>query len=170
MATGHHRVYATIDGQFTADNFWQAVKEGRSFATTGPILTFTADGQGMGATISSTSTNTQPIQLLTTVRSIESLESLQIIHNGLVAALLKLINKKPAPVLKEELNHELMPKRSGWIAARSFYRAPDGLLRQAHTSPIYLSIDRKPIASKEDAQYMIRWIDVLEDIALNHPD
>ncbi|MCZ6674816.1 MAG: CehA/McbA family metallohydrolase [Verrucomicrobia bacterium] len=170
VATGHHRVYASIDGRFTAAKFWEAVKAGRSFATTGPMLTLSADGQIMGTTISRTSKDPQPIHLLTTVRSIESLESLQIVHNGRVVASLNLIKKDPAPVLEEELRHALLTNRSGWIAARVFYRAQDGLLRQAHTSPIYVSIDEKPIANIEDAQYMLRWIEVLEAIAREHPD
>jgi hypothetical protein len=97
-------------------------------------------------------------------------ESLQIVHNGLVVASLNLLGKKPAPVLIEELNSELLPHRSGWIIARAFFRAPDGLLRQAHTSPIYISVDQKPIAFAEDAEYMLRWIDVLDKIARENPD
>ena len=73
-------------------------------------------------------------------------------------------------VLEEQLRHELRLERSGWIAARAFFRAPDGLLRQAHTSPIYVSIDEKPTAYANDARYMLEWIDVLENIARSNPD
>lgn len=50
VPAGHHRVYATIDGPFTADKMWAAIKAGRSFATTGPMVTLTANGEGIGAT------------------------------------------------------------------------------------------------------------------------
>ena len=62
------------------------------------------------------------------------------------------------------------PTRSGWIASRAFYRAPDGLLRQAHTSPVYLLIDDKPTAFAKDATYMLRWIEILATFARDQPD
>ncbi|MDA0349146.1 MAG: CehA/McbA family metallohydrolase [Verrucomicrobia bacterium] len=170
VAAGQHRVYAKIDGRMTAAKFWEALKSGRSFATSGPMLSLTADGQGLGTTVTRSSANTRSIKLLATVRSIESLESLQIVHNGLVVASLDLLGKNAAPVLIEELNSELLPQRSGWVIARAFFRAPDGLLRQAHTSPIYISVDQKPIAFVEDAEYMLRWIEVLDSITRKNPD
>lgn len=170
VPTGYHRVYAKINGAFTANKLWEAIKEGRSFATTGPMLTIDAGGQTMGATISRSWTENKQIKIVTTVRSIEALESLQIIHNGRVVASLNLLKDKPSPVLQRELMHELLPQRSGWVAARAIFRAPDGLLRQAHTSPIYVSVENKPIAFVEDAEYMLRWIEVLTDIAQSQPD
>ena len=170
VATGQHRVYAKIDGEFTANNFWAAAKAGRSFATSGPMLDLTADGQSIGATISRTGKDTQPIKMRTSVRSIEFLEALQIIHNGQVLASLNLSGKEPGEILSEELISELVPERSGWIVARALYRAPDGLLRQAHTSPIYIEIDEQPIAFAEDARYMLRWITEIERIAQSNSD
>ena len=60
---------------------------------------------------------------------------------------------------------EFAPTRSGWIAARAIFAAPDGRLRQAHTSPVYIRVDGKPTASRKDAEYMIRWIDHLAEVA-----
>jgi hypothetical protein len=56
-------------------------------------------------------------------------------------------------------------KRSGWVAARALFRVSDGRLRQAHTSPIYVTVDGKPTASKADAEFMMRWIDRLVEVA-----
>ncbi len=170
VPAGYNRVYARIEGSLTAEKMWASIKAGRSFATSGPMLTLDADGQGPGAMISRTSSDTYPIQLTATLRSIETLESLQLVHNGLVVASLSLLDQKPAPILRQTLTYELYPKRSGWIAARAFYRAPDGLLRQAHTSPVYLSVDEKPTAFAADANYMLGWIKILTDIANSQPD
>jgi hypothetical protein len=71
----------------------------------------------------------------------------------------------PSPVLKETLVLSNKPKRSGWIAARAIFRSPDGRLRQAHTSPIYITVDDKPTASKTDAEVMMRWIDQLLEVS-----
>lgn len=165
VPTGFHRVYAKIDGPLTAEKMWQSIKAGRSFATTGPILTMTADGREIGDTIKRQSVDDQPVRLVTRVRSIEQLEALQIVHNGRILASRDLNDINPDQVLDETLQQELNPKRSGWIAARCLFRGPDGLLRQAHTSPIYFLVDEKAIAFQKDAEYMIQWIDVLEKIA-----
>jgi hypothetical protein len=73
-------------------------------------------------------------------------------------------------VVKAELELSVTPDRSGWIVSRALFRAPDGLLRQAHTSPIYLSVDDKPVASVDDARYMLRWLEQLASIAKQQPD
>ena len=44
------------------------------------------------------------------------------------------------------------------------------MLRQAHTSPVYVSIDEKPVASKNDAMYMLQWIDQMAAIAKTQAD
>ena len=83
VATGHHRVYAKVEEPLTAEKYWRAVKAGHSFATTGPMLSMTADGRDIGATISRKSTDPRPIKVAATVQSIEKLESLQIVTTAL---------------------------------------------------------------------------------------
>lgn len=165
MPTGYHRVYVRIDGAFTADRMWTAIKAGRSFATTGPILSLSANGENIGATLPLKSAAAELVKVHTRVRSINPLESLEIIHNGHVVASRRLPEEMNDSFLDAELKFGMIPERSGWLAARALYRAPDGLLRQAHTSPIYLSVDDKPAAFADDARYMLKWIDQLAQIA-----
>ena len=170
VATGQHRVYAKIEGPMSTDKYWEALKAGRSFATSGPMLELTAEGATLGDTLEVDSANPPTIAVSSTVRAIEPLEALQIIHNGVVVSSVDLRRKQGDSKLTETLTHELVSKRSGWITARALFRASDGLLRQAHTSPIYLSVDGKPTASARDAKYMLRWIDILETLARENPD
>ena len=44
------------------------------------------------------------------------------------------------------------------------------MLRQAHTSPIYISVDDKPTASVDYARYMLSWLDRLDKIAESQSD
>lgn len=169
LPTGYNRVYAHVEGKMTADKLWAAIDKGRTFATTGPMLTLTANDKSIGGTVLITSDQTQVVSIRTTVRSTEQLESLQIIHDGHVVTSQELLNATPDPIMESELTFTLKPQRSGWIASRALFRAPDGLLRQAHTSPIYVSIDGKPAASSNAAQYLLRWVDKLATIANSHP-
>lgn len=170
MPTGHHRVYAHIEGPISAEKMWESIKAGRTFATTGPMVTLSANSNGIGSSISIDSGSPQPVKVHTTLQSIEAIESLEIIHDGRVVASRKLLNVPPRPLMEAEMEYEFTPNRSGWIASRVLYRAPDGLLRQAHTSPIYISVDDKPTASAADARYMLRWIDRLVEIAKTQPN
>lgn len=167
LPAGYNRTYARIDGEITAKKMWASIKAGRTFATSGPMLSLTANGQPIGSTVSVKSSDTKTIKVAAHVESMEKLEALQLVHNGTVVSSSNLLNT-PGPgvdPLKFELKFDLKPKQSGWIAARAIYRAPDGLLRQAHTSPIYISVDEKPVAFADDARYMLRWIDQLTAIA-----
>lgn len=170
LAAGHHRVYAMVDGDLTADKMWDAIGQGRTFATTGPMMTLTANGQPIGSTLTVASGTGASVAIQTRVRAIEQLESLEIIHDGQVVATQDLRSKPLDDFIESVLEFKVVPERSGWIASRVLYRAPDGLLRQAHTSPIYVSVDGKPTASATDARYMIRWIDRLTQIASSQPD
>lgn len=170
VAAGHHRVYARIEGAFTAEKFWEALRAGRSFATSGPMLDLAADGQPIGSLLARRGGDETAVALTASLRSIDPIESLQIIHNGDVVAVREDLPSPGAGVLETSLDAALVPKRSGWVAARAFFRAPDGRLRQAHTSPIYLDVDGRPAVFAEDARYMIRWIEVLEEIARTHPE
>lgn len=170
VATGQHRVYAKMDAVFSAESFWEAVKSGHSFATSGPMIDLSAGGRGIGSTLSRTSSVTDPISVRGTVRSTDALEALQIVHNGRVVASRDLSNLDQEEFLSATVLTDLIPTRSGWLIARALFRASDGRLRQAHTSPIYLSVDDKPTAFADDARYLLRWVDVLEKIARSHPD
>ena len=165
VPAGFHRVYAHVDGPVTVDGIWDAIRSGRSFATTGPMLFLTVNGQPVGSSLEFNSAQSGEVVVQGTVQAIEALESLDLIHDGYVIASIDLRGRAPRPVLEATLGHRLTVQRSGWVAARALYRAPDGLLRQAHTSPIYVSIDGKPTASAEDARYMLRWIEHIRHIA-----
>ena len=134
------------------------------------MLFLTANGRPVGSTLELDRTQSGEVVAQVKVQAIETLESLDLIHDGYPVASIDLRDREPSPTLEADLNHRLSVHRSGWVAARALYRAPDGLLRQAHTSPIYVSIDGKPTASAEDARYMLRWIEHLRHIAETSDD
>jgi len=170
VPAGFHRVYASIEGPLSADKMWRAIKDGKSFVTSGPMLSLHVDEHEIGDTIAFDSSSRQTLSITTSVRSIHSLEALQIVRDGIVVATGVLTGDAADPILEAELTMAWKPNKSGWIASRALFRAPDGLLRQAHTSPIYVKVDDQPTTSAEDARYMLRWIDQLRQIATSDPD
>jgi hypothetical protein len=169
VPAGYNRVYAEVSGPLTAQKFWQAVRQGKSFATSGPMLFLDINNTGLGDHIDYHSDEKRELSINIEVRSIDKLQSLDVVHNGQVIRQIALDDSHPNPILKSKHTFKHFPSRSGWYAGRAIYESPQGHLRQAHTSPIYLTVDGKPTASKRDADYMIHWIDQLLEIA-NQPD
>jgi hypothetical protein len=162
---GYNRVYAQIEGPLAPDRYWAAVGAGRTFATSGPMLTMTVNGQPLGATIHRSASEQAALAVTVRVRTIEPLEAVQLVQDGKILHQTDTIDADPGRPIDRTVSWQVTPRRSGWLAARALFRAPDERLRQAHTSPIYVIIDNKPIAHKGDAEYMLRWIDRLIEIA-----
>lgn len=158
---GCNRTYAKLDGPLTEANYIRAIRAGRTFATSGPMLILTANGLDCGSEIQYSTRSKEPILVKAEVRSIQLLNSLELVYNGKVIKKIDMKHLSPSPMLKQSLIAELKPQRSGWLTARALFTSPDGRMRQAHTSPVYIVVDEKPVASKADAEYMIRWIDRL---------
>ena len=162
---GYSRTYAKLDGPLTEANYLEAIRAGRTFATSGPMLILTANRLDSGATIQYSTSDNEPIHLKAELQSIQPLDSLELIHDGKIAKKIDLKGRPWRPLLKQSIELSLKPQRSGWVAARAIFTAPDGCLRQAHTSPVYIIVNNKPIASKEDAEYMIRWIERIMEVS-----
>ncbi len=165
VPAGFNRVYAKVDGPFTMQKFWQSIRVGRSFATSGPIILLEIASKQPGDHISYDSSRDSGLTITTTTHSVDKLTALEIVHNGRVIRQVTMQNKTPNPSFDLENTFRHYPTRSGWYAARLVYEAPEGHLRQAHSSPIYVTVDCKPTAFKEDARYMIQWIEQLNRIA-----
>ncbi len=162
---GYNRTYAKIDGPLAENAFIDAIRQGRTFATSGPALFLTVNGKPLGSTIKIEKNAPESLEVSAELQSIQPIDSLEIIQNGAVIKHADLQGRQPSPILKETLELTVRPERSGWIAARAVYRDGPGNPRQAHTSPIYVILDGKPVAFKRDALYMTRWTDQLLALA-----
>ncbi|MHC4116993.1 MAG: CehA/McbA family metallohydrolase [Planctomycetota bacterium] len=162
---GYGRTYAKLQGPLSEANYLDAIRAGRTFATNGPMLVLTANGLDCGSEIEYSMEGDDPIWIKADLRSIQRIDSLELLFNGKVVKRADLDDERPSPILRESLAMGLKPLRSGWVAARATFTSPDGHLRQAHTSPVYVTVDGKPTASKADAEYMIRWIDRLLEVS-----
>jgi hypothetical protein len=159
VAMGQNRTYAKIDGPLSQESLLAAIKAGKTFATSGPMLVLTVNGHDVGDTLDFSPGN-PPLVAKIELQSIQPIETLELIHNGQV------INKSDVSATMFASSSTgyfkqigFTPQRSGWVAARASFRRSDGTLHQAHTSPMYITVDHKPTAFKKDAEYMIRWID-----------
>ncbi len=160
MPVGGVRTYARLnpDQPFNFPNWAQAVRAGRTFTTSGPLIDLTIDGHPIGSEIHFGSGG-GTIECVATVRSAHPVHCLELVVNGRVAA--RTTDKKG----RLELNiHKHLPlPGSAWIAARTFSRHkvwhcwPVHLA--AHTSPIYVIAAGRELFSPSDATYMLTLLD-----------
>lgn len=149
---GGDRAYVRLDGPFSYDAWVKGLKAGRSFVTNGPMLEFSANGKSLGETIVLTAPGDVRVQ--TTAESPAPLSQIEVVHNGVVVAKGLL----DSTARSGSVNQTVRVEKSGWLGARVYGTGGS----QAHTSPIYVEVARKPASSKEDAAYFLEWIDRLE--------
>ena len=159
---GFDRVYVRLgkDG-FDYPGFMQALKQGRSFSTNGPILELEVDGgHGPGDRIAMRAGEEH--RLRARARSRSALGTLQLIVNGEVVA-----EQTGQDVRELTLEKALRFDRSSWAAVRVFERAgsaeawqPAGLVF-AHTSPVYFLLEGRPVVVPEAVQDLLQKIDRL---------
>ncbi len=151
---GYSRVYVHVNGSFSYQSWFAALRGGRSFATNGPILFLKVDGAGPGSAISLYQARKKPIKIQVEALSPRPLDRLEIIHNGSV---LKAISgSSGSNTLKIEMKKAF--DDVGWIAARCFER-PERTIRFAHTSPVYLQKGQRARIAREDAGFLLEWIE-----------
>lgn len=164
VPAGYSRTYAKIEGALTPEKFWAAVKAGKTFATSGPMLTFEINRQGMGATLRRSPEDHSALDISARLQARDPVDTIQLLENGQVVAEEKALPAGTATT-DRAIHWKIVPRRSSWYAVRALYKAPDGRIRLAHTSPIYLLVADKPIAVKASADYLLGWIGHLEELA-----
>jgi TolB protein len=166
---GLNRVYVSVpNGALDSDAWLEALRQGRTFATNGPLLDFSLDGAPIGATVNLE----QPrhVHFAARVRSIVPLDHAQIVCNGQVARELDLGSAHDAV----EVAGEIGLQSSGWCLLRAStahaqYPILDNFV-YATTSPVYVSVRSGKPHSRPDARYFEAWIDHLVQVTGNYPD
>jgi hypothetical protein len=164
---GSSRVYAFVGPHLSWDGWVEAIRQGRTFVTNGPLLQFKVNGQMPGAEIrlpAGGGSVTAAAQMDTMV----PVEKLEIFWNGRPV--------ETVPVASDartlRIEKTIPVKESGWLTLRARggpSHPVDDSYVVAETSPVYVYAGDKPIRSKADAEYFIRWIDGITKLAEEHP-
>jgi hypothetical protein len=148
---GYNRVYVKVSGPFGYDAWFRALKEGRSFATNGPILFLTVDGAEPGGTLRLPDKSVRRVRIRAEASSLKPMDRLEVLFKG------RIIRSVAGP---EKLAADFTAEvgETGWFAARAFEK-PDRTIRFAHTSPVYVSFPGDTGVVREDARFFLDWID-----------
>lgn len=156
---GGGRVYVHSGGRLDYQQWIQGYKQGRSFATNGPMLFFTVNGKEPGEEIR-LAPSARGVRVSARVRTQVPIEKIEVIANGQVVA-----SRDASGGNEISLDEDIALRRSSWIALRAYgpwHRLVlNDLQTLAHTSPVYVRLGDQPIASRDEVRYYIDWIEKL---------
>jgi hypothetical protein len=155
---GWLRTYALLDPNrpLDYDDWAAAVRAGRTFSTTGPLIDITVEGRRrVGDTIELPASG-GTLQVAASAQSVWPLGKLEIVHDGRVIA----TQRFEQGATRLNLLIDVIVNRSGWLAARctGFDGHPAGYMA-AHTSPIYIKVGDTRAFDGPAAEHMLALVE-----------
>lgn len=161
---GMNRVYVNSPNRA---HWTEALRQGKSFATNGPLLGFTLNGQDIGSVIKLPA-GKQELTYSLWLRSIVPIDHLQIIYNGRIAQEIELNGDHTSM----DASGKVKAESSGWFVLRAWSEKAIfpvlDIYPYATTSPIYVTVGNQPVRSSQDAGYFLKWIDRVLEEARTH--
>lgn len=143
---GQVRTYARLapGAALTFEAWAAAVRAGRTFVTSGPLLELRVEGRSPGDELRLGGESSVEVELR--ARSAQPvIEALEIVLDGRVEAR---VDAASGPVSELLLRERIAVARSGWVAGRSRSSVAIGSAfasaMAAHTSPVYLGVAGRP--------------------------
>ena len=166
-AIGSARVYAHLGDKLEWGRWLDAIEEGRTFVTNGPLVQLRVDGEMPGAEIR-LPIEGGTVEIEANLESAFPVEKFELVFKGRVIDTFDTDGGRSASVRKR-----IQVNESGWFVLRATTDGPvhpiDDTNLHAETSAVYVLIGEEPIRSTEDAEYFIRWIDDIREQAQQHP-
>jgi hypothetical protein len=150
---GSARTFARIDGPLSVASWLDAVRRGRTFMSTGPLLLLDVDGRQPGDEIALAADAPARLRVRVEALSIAPLDSLQILVNGEVVRNIAAGDDRT----RIGFDGDLDIPHGGWIAARAL-GPPSPLLGDdyafAHTGPVYVTRGGRGYIDADDVRFL----------------
>jgi hypothetical protein len=150
---GYNRLYAHVDGAFDHENWWKAVRAGRSFVTNGPLLRVRANGEWPGHVFTGAGGELR-MSLAIDLVSRDPIRQVEVIRNGSVEQSIS-----GAEWTRSKSLEPIVFRESGWFLVRVLADNPK-TFRFASTAPFYVEIgtSKRPV-HRASAQFFRDWVD-----------
>jgi TolB protein len=150
---GSSRTYARLSGPLTMANWLEAIRRGRTYFTSGPIISrFDVEGRGPGDEIALAADAPPSLRVVADVVSIAPVDSLAVLVNGAVAQTIKATDPQ-----RIAFDGRVDAPAGGWLALRvsgpkSPYIGDDYAFAQ--TSPVYVVRGGRRFVSAADVAFL----------------
>ena len=154
---GLNRVFLETRGDLTPESVRSAIKEGRTFATNGPLLGLEVGGVRPGGVVRRSAPGNARYRIA--LRSPVAVDHLELVQNGKVVKRFELTGDRRS----FDAEGELPIDTAGWLVLRAWNDGANpqvlDLYPYATTSPIYLELPGSAPAAREDAAYFAAWME-----------
>ncbi len=170
LLVGAFRTYVYTGSRgLDLDAWFEGLRRGHSFVTSGPLVELKVNGSIPGEEIRLPAGG-GTVEVEGRVRSITPLEKVMLVWNGEVVEEFALEGDRRQADFKKTLH----VVGSGWYHLRAegnpSERYPlDIRYAQALTNPVWVTVGDEPVRSRAAAEYSIEWIDKLEAMAMEWP-
>lgn len=159
---GATRTYARIEepGSFNFEDWLSAVRDGRTFASSGPLLFLSVNGKLPGDEIRLSEEQSTGLGVIIDVSSISPLDEVEILVNGKVARTWMPGGDGPNWSFEATVD----APAGGWIAARAIgpsSRYVGDAFAFAQTSPVFIVHDGNTYTSVDDASFLLESVEEL---------
>ncbi len=163
---GSVRTYVYTGGRGLDMQAWfEGLREGRAVVSTGPLVELTVDGKFPGEEVRLPAGGGE-VRLRARIRSITPLEKALLVVGGEVVEEIPFSGDRTGM----DLERSLPVASSSWVHLRVEGRPEERFpldcgYAQAFTNPVWLIVDGRPVRSRASADYALRWIDRLQEMA-----
>jgi Tol biopolymer transport system component len=156
---GSDRTFALVDGPLSVRSWLAAVRRGRTFTSTGPLIFIDVAGRKPGDEIALPASAPAAVHVKAEVLSITPVDSLQVVVNGEIVKTIAAADKSHLT-----FDGDVDVPAGGWIAARAIgpnskYIGDDYAF--AHTSPVYVVRDGRRYVNPEDVRFLEQTVDAI---------
>ncbi len=167
---GLNRTYVRVpEGPLSLPSWLDSLRQGRSFATNGPLVALTLSGKGPGDVLDVPSAGIE-VPFAASLRSIVPVDHLEVVCNGEVVRAIELPGERD----RIDFDGTLAVRKPGWCVLRAWNEGPSERVLDSYpyatTSPIYVTVAGREARSPEDDRYFMRWIDRIVESVEAHTD
>jgi TolB protein len=163
---GSVRTYVhTDDRGLDMDAWFEGLRAGHAFVSSGPLVEMTVDGHGPGEVVTLPEGGAT-VEITGRVRSVTEIDRILVVCNG------ETMNEVPVMGDRREatLSARHRVRRSGWCHLRAEGATADRFPMdvayvQAFTNPVWIQVGDQPVRNAAAADYALRWIDTLQALA-----
>lgn len=162
----HGRVYVHTGQKFSYESWVEHLNAGHSFVTTGPLLDVRLNGELPGTTWRKQA-GVNAVQITGIIEALHPIGQIDVIRNGQIVQQVKALQERTGlKTFRYRLDTSVDVDDSGWVAIRCFEDLPDQKVSFAHTNPVFIDVDDKPlIPRRRDAEFFVQRME--EEIVRN---
>jgi hypothetical protein len=148
------RVYANVRGSLTIRSWLDALKEGRTFISNGPLFEFSVGSTEIGGTVALDSP--RDVRIRGRAAGRQNFGTLQLVRNGRVIA--EMAAAPSGAHFEATLDRTLEIVEPCWLALRVSPTARNEYGRElfGHTSPIYITLGGADVRIQQDVDWLIK--------------